>query len=280
MIPVILESPYAGQIQRNKAYLWLCIRDSLQRGETPFCSHQMYTDALDDCIPEERELGIEAGLVWGRFAMRTVVYTDFEISRGMRYGISNAEAAGRPVEYRTLPGFTKEAFYSEPEGRQDVKAVDFFTRFLSHSVDFSKMQDRENVSHGACVILTRRDENGGLLVLGLEGPKGTGLPGGRIDRSETPELAARRELEEETGLAVKPGVHMAPLLVRQTDNGDIAHGFWVQATETFGTLRPSKEGRPCWLKAGDLVRDRQGFPPVRFPKYNEWALRQLHLWED
>jgi hypothetical protein len=43
MIPVILESPYAGHVHRNKAYLQLCIRDCIARGEAAFASHQMYT---------------------------------------------------------------------------------------------------------------------------------------------------------------------------------------------------------------------------------------------
>jgi len=61
---VIIESPFKGDTARNKRYLRSCIRDCLKRGESPYASHRMLTDALDDDIPEERALGIEAGLAW------------------------------------------------------------------------------------------------------------------------------------------------------------------------------------------------------------------------
>jgi hypothetical protein len=104
LIRVILESPYAGDIEANVAYARAAMRDCLLRGESPIASHLLYTQpgVLDDGVPEERSLGIEAGLAWGAEAQKTVVYTDRGISRGMWYGIERAEKEGRPVEYRTL----------------------------------------------------------------------------------------------------------------------------------------------------------------------------------
>lgn len=105
---VIVESPYAaGTAQGRKdniTYLRRRLRDCLMRGEAPFASHAIYTQhgVLDDEAPEERALGIEAGLVWGRQAEATVVYRDRGISEGMRQGILRAEAEGRPVEERYL----------------------------------------------------------------------------------------------------------------------------------------------------------------------------------
>ncbi len=68
-------------------------------------SHLLYTqpDVLDDYKPEERQLGIEAGLAWGRHAEATVVYVDLGISAGMQLGIDRAQREGRVVEMRTLP---------------------------------------------------------------------------------------------------------------------------------------------------------------------------------
>lgn len=40
---VILESPYAGNIEKNVAYARACVRDSLSRGEAPIASHLLYT---------------------------------------------------------------------------------------------------------------------------------------------------------------------------------------------------------------------------------------------
>lgn len=101
---VILESPYAGNIEENLSYARLCVRDSLQRGEAPIASHLLYTQpgVLRDEIPDERQWGIDAGLVWGLVADATVVYIDYGISNGMKYGIENARRASRPIEYRTI----------------------------------------------------------------------------------------------------------------------------------------------------------------------------------
>lgn len=101
---VIVESPYAGAVQRNTAYARVAMADCLNRGEAPFASHLLYTQhgVLNDADPAQRAHGIAAGLAWGAAAEATVVYTDFGISDGMAQGIANAEAAGRPVEYRSL----------------------------------------------------------------------------------------------------------------------------------------------------------------------------------
>jgi hypothetical protein len=101
---VIIESPYAGDIDRNVQYARRCVRDSLSRGEAPIASHILYTQPgiLRDEIPEERQWGIDAGLAWRRVAEATVIYTDHGISRGMEYGISAALSWGLPVDYREI----------------------------------------------------------------------------------------------------------------------------------------------------------------------------------
>lgn len=101
---VIVESPFAGDVQRNIAYGRACLHDCLKRGEAPFASHLLYTQegVLDDNVPGERSLGINAGFIWGQAAEATVVYTDLGISGGMKQGILQAQKEGRPVEYRKL----------------------------------------------------------------------------------------------------------------------------------------------------------------------------------
>jgi hypothetical protein len=101
---VILESPYAGSVAQNVAYARAAVRDSLLRGEAPIASHLLYTQpgVLKDDAADERRLGIEAGLAWRGIAEATVVYQDLGVSPGMRQGIAAAEAAGVPVEYRSL----------------------------------------------------------------------------------------------------------------------------------------------------------------------------------
>lgn len=101
---VIIESPYAGDIDKNVKYCRACVRDSLLRGEAPIASHILYTQKgiLNDSIPHERQHGIDAGLAWRVVADASVVYTDLGISKGMEYGIEAAKKAGIKVEYRTL----------------------------------------------------------------------------------------------------------------------------------------------------------------------------------
>jgi len=101
---VILESPFAGDTERNIAYARRCVRDSLLRGEAPIASHLLYTQPgiLSDDVPQERKLGINAGLAWRSVADASVVYTDLGISEGMKYGIAAAHGTGLPVEMRSI----------------------------------------------------------------------------------------------------------------------------------------------------------------------------------
>lgn len=101
---VILESPFAGDTKKNIAYARCAAKDCLNRGEAPMISHLLYTQpgVLDDTIPEQRTLGIEAGLAWGPVAELTVVYADLGMSRGMEGGVERAKKEGRPVEIRYL----------------------------------------------------------------------------------------------------------------------------------------------------------------------------------
>lgn len=98
---VIIESPYAGDVAGNEAYLRRCILDCLRRGEAPFASHRMYTDALDDVNPEERVLGIDAGFAWRHVAELTVFYIDRGWSNGMRLGLAHCQLHGLPYEERS-----------------------------------------------------------------------------------------------------------------------------------------------------------------------------------
>ncbi len=101
---VIIESPFAGDIERNTQYARAAMHDCLMRGEAPFASHLLYTQpgVLDDDKPVERKHGIDAGLAWGDVADAVVVYIDHGISPGMRHGISCHELTGRTIEYRII----------------------------------------------------------------------------------------------------------------------------------------------------------------------------------
>lgn len=110
---VIIESPFKGNYLRNTMYLRSCILDCLRRGESPYASHRMLTDALDDDIPEERQLGIEAGFAWRnamyidecgeRHRVLPVFYVDLGATDGMSYVRAKYLAEKRAFDERQLP---------------------------------------------------------------------------------------------------------------------------------------------------------------------------------
>jgi hypothetical protein len=119
MIRVILESPYGNAdpeiVKRNVTFARACVRDSLSRGEAPIASHLLYTQEgiLLDNDPEERQLGIDAGLAWGSVAETTVVYLDLGLTAGMQYGIDHAVKMKRKISLRHLVMPISRAFEDE-----------------------------------------------------------------------------------------------------------------------------------------------------------------------
>ena len=101
---VIIESPYAGNVEANVKYARECMRDSLSRGEAPIAAHLLYTQEgiLDDLIPEEREAGINAGLSWLGVCDVQVFYIDLGWSKGMFYAIIAGLNARVKQEFRTI----------------------------------------------------------------------------------------------------------------------------------------------------------------------------------
>jgi hypothetical protein len=104
---VYLESPYAGDVEKNIKYARLCMKDSLDMGEYPFASHLLYTqeNILNDNDPVERTLGIVAGFAFAKFCSKTVIYADLGISNGMMLGIEDAIKNKRIIEVRYLKNF-------------------------------------------------------------------------------------------------------------------------------------------------------------------------------
>lgn len=104
---VIIESPYAGNVERNVSYARACLLHSLTQGEAPFASHLLYTQlgVLQDALPTERMLGMHAGWAWMKAADLIAVYTDLGMTPGMKAGISRAINLKYPIEYRRLPSY-------------------------------------------------------------------------------------------------------------------------------------------------------------------------------
>lgn len=108
-ILVIIESPYAGDVPNNVDYARAALRDSLMRGEAPLASHLLYTQVLDDAVPEQRAQGIAAGLAWSRCADRHAFYVDRGMSPGMRLALGHVlDQRGRlSFEFRSLHSDTR-----------------------------------------------------------------------------------------------------------------------------------------------------------------------------
>ncbi len=112
---VVIESPYAGDVDANVAYAKRCVMDCLHRGESPYASHLFFTQhgLLDDLNAAERTQGIHAGFAWGARADAVVVYVDRGVSRGMEQGVARALEANQPIEYRSLEGADLSAFLGQ-----------------------------------------------------------------------------------------------------------------------------------------------------------------------
>jgi hypothetical protein len=100
------KAAFARELDFNIRYARAAMRDCLKNhGEAPSASHLLYTQdgVLDDTDPEERTLGIDAGLEWRKATTKSVVYLNRQVSGGMRYGIDKAKKDGNKIVGRFLP---------------------------------------------------------------------------------------------------------------------------------------------------------------------------------
>ena len=82
--PVIIESPYAGDRERNDRYLDELIRAVALEGGAPYASHRMLCGPLNDDDPAERSLGMRLG----RKMLRHLSAEGAIALFGTRYGYS------------------------------------------------------------------------------------------------------------------------------------------------------------------------------------------------
>lgn len=125
---VVLESPFAGDVEPNKNFARRCVKDSILRGEAPIASHLLFTQPgiLDDLIPEQRRMGIDAGHAWiaSGVAHAVVVYCDRGLSPGMLAGARLAFERGVLVDARFL----------ECGSQRRVRNLDELTAFATSGV--------------------------------------------------------------------------------------------------------------------------------------------------
>lgn len=111
MKPCVIESPFAARgeysVEDHRSYLREAIRWCVHNGYTPYASHEMLTHAFDDSDPEERNLGIRAGLemskaLRNRAEAKVFFFTDLGWSKGMIAAREEYDREGIPYEHVRL----------------------------------------------------------------------------------------------------------------------------------------------------------------------------------
>ena len=106
---VVVESPFAGGFI-NVRYARECLRDCIDRGESPFASHLLYAQKglLDDNILDERKKGLEAAHAWLEVADSVCIYMDLGVTPGMVLGIVRAVKLKKPIRLRWIRDVKRE----------------------------------------------------------------------------------------------------------------------------------------------------------------------------
>ncbi|SRR6266576_721146 len=99
---VSIQSPYAGDIERNVTYARRALQDSLQRGEAPFASHLLYTQVLIDGIAEYRALALKCDHAFLAECDLVAVYSDFGVTEGMETAIEKASELNIQIDFRHI----------------------------------------------------------------------------------------------------------------------------------------------------------------------------------
>lgn len=169
---VVVESPYAGDVERNLRYLRAAMADSLARGEAPYASHGLYTQpgVLRDGVPAERRLGIEAGFAWGERADLVAVYDDLGVTPGMLAGIARAEARGTPVERRQVPGWDRELSVEDRVNRKKSEPAPIPASALRCPVHREELTEA-----GLCASCVRERRVETVFIVSLVGAMTVGI---------------------------------------------------------------------------------------------------------
>ncbi|WP_462382590.1 NUDIX hydrolase [Pseudomonas sp. Marseille-QA0892] len=104
------------------------------------------------------------------------------------------------------------------------------------------------LKHRATVLCRRGDE----ILLVRKARSKWSLPGGKIEREETPEEAALRELAEETGLEGQRAEFLTSVEWKNTRH----YLFAVDIPDDRSPCAANEIKACCWMKAGEMATRR------------------------
>ena len=225
---------------------WSVPGGAVEPGETP-------EQAAHRELAEETELVLGAGaLRWWRTERREL--------RGLGpvdYHLFTARVDLTDADIVCHEG--RQIVFVGPERFAALDLTDSAAHFLARLVRsprYATLHARQHtfanvllVDHHGAVLMQERDATPVL------DPERWGLPGGHLEPGEEPVEAARRELEEETGVAlVAPPVHWADVTVFHAAYGthDVVHSF-AAATRLADADIECREGRQMVFVAPDVI---------------------------
>ena len=118
---------------------------------------------------------------------------------------------------------------------------------------------------GALALLFHADQL--LLIRNTYGRPGWTLPGGMMKRSEAPEVAMRREVQEEVGIVTDALQHLGMFTGRQAHRRDTIYIFVAQVPD------PAIQ-----IDLGEIL-DARWFPLSDLPPLSTYAQRALAMWQ-
>lgn len=114
------------------------------------------------------------------------------------------------------------------------------------------MPDRDRVVSAGAVVLDERDGDQHLLIVHRPRYDDWTIPKGKLDPGETARAAAVREVEEETGVAVRLGPRLSDQAYPVQSGLKVVHWWvgWVDGDHDVSAYTPNREiGDVRWVRA-------------------------------
>lgn len=121
-------------------------------------------------------------------------------------------------------------------------------------------------TRGALALLIHKEQL--LLIRNTYGRRNWTLPGGMVKRREDPEVAMRREIQEEVGLTPEVWQQLCTFTGRQAHRRDTIYIFHAQVPSLAIEIDP-----------GEILEARW-FPLSELPPISPYAQRALTMWQN